>query len=108
MSVPISIIVCTRNRVGQLCDTLRSIGALTIPTRFDPELVVVDNGSTDGTWEALSHPPVFNMPVRRVRESTPGVAWARNAAIRAAEGRILPPKTSWLKPWEIITNTRMD
>jgi glycosyltransferase involved in cell wall biosynthesis len=89
MSIPVSILICTRNRAKALRDTLQSVGTLDIPPSLSPELVVVDNGSTDATQAVLSNPPVSNMSIRSVGEPTPGVARARNTAIEEAEGRIL-------------------
>lgn len=89
MSLPVSIIICTRNRAEHLQKTLQSTGHLLIPDYLDPELVVVNNGSTDGTGEVLSNPPVENMPVRSVVEPRKGASRARNAALRVAKGQIL-------------------
>jgi GT2 family glycosyltransferase len=48
----ISVIICTRNRAVQVGRTLLHLQAL----RFDRpwELVLVDNGSSDGTWMVLT------------------------------------------------------
>lgn len=89
MPVPISILICTRNRAQHLHETLCSVSQLAIPEHLDPELLVVDNGSTDSTADVLSDSPVEHMPVRVVEEPQKGVAHARNAALRAAQGRIL-------------------
>jgi glycosyltransferase involved in cell wall biosynthesis len=89
MSIPVSILICTRNRADALRDTLQSVGALDIPPSLSSELIVVDNGSTDATSAVLKNPPVSNMSIRSVVEPTPGVARARNTAIEEAEGRIL-------------------
>lgn len=89
MSIPVSILICTRNRAGHLQDTLRSINCLSVPEYLDPVLVVVDNGSTDATSEVLNDPPVKNMPVQRVLEPETGVARARNTALRETNGEIL-------------------
>lgn len=89
MSIPVSISICTRNRARHLRNTLCSVNSLSVPEHLDPELLVVDNGSTDATSEVMSDPPVENMPVRRVVEPETGVARARNTALREANGRIL-------------------
>lgn len=89
MSIPVTISICTRNRVGHLHDTLRSLNHVSIPEHLDPELVVVDNGSTDGTADLLQNPPLENLPIRPVVESRTGVARARNAALDAAQGQLL-------------------
>ena len=89
MSIPISILICTRNRASQLRDTLRSVRQTSIPDHLAPELVVVDNGSTDDTDEAIQAVSTEDIPLRRVVEPTPGVARARNTAIQNAAGEIL-------------------
>jgi glycosyltransferase involved in cell wall biosynthesis len=75
-----------------LAACLESLDGQTIPggERHDHDVVVVDNGSTDGTgawlgrWAAAS-------PRRRlvVREPVPGLSRARNAGIAAAGGDVV-------------------
>lgn len=89
MSLPVSIIICTRNRAKHLRETLRSVAQLAIPEHLTPELIVVDNGSTDSTGEILTNPPVGNMPVRSIVETQKGASRARNTALQAASGQIL-------------------
>ncbi|WP_263784460.1 glycosyltransferase family 2 protein [Salinibacter grassmerensis] len=89
MAIPVSILICTRNRASHLRKTLQSVSRVSIPDRLDPELIVVDNGSTDETAEVIRATSAESMPLRRVTEPTPGVARARNAAIQHAEGRLL-------------------
>lgn len=89
MPVSVSILICTRNRAQHLSETLHSVNQLMIPEHLAPELVIVDNGSTDSTHNVLSDPPVANMPVRSIVEPKRGVARARNAALQAAPGQIL-------------------
>jgi glycosyltransferase involved in cell wall biosynthesis len=52
------------------------------------ELVVVDNGSSDGTREAAL---IFSdrLPIRVVREETPGLSHARNRGAAEARGRYI-------------------
>jgi glycosyltransferase involved in cell wall biosynthesis len=89
MAIPVSILICTRNRASHLRDTLRSVRQISIPDHLTPELIVVDNGSTDDTPEAVRATAIENLPLRRVVEPTPGVARARNTAIQNATGEIL-------------------
>lgn len=51
-------------------------------------LLVVDNGSTDGTAEVLREFSQY-LPLRVVREQRPGVSHARNAALDNARGKWL-------------------
>ena len=84
----LSVIVCTRNRCGALADLLESLTRLTIAPELSWELVVVDNGSTDGTAELLDS---FSdrLPLARAFEPRKGISRARNAGLRAAQGDIL-------------------
>ncbi|MBD2081284.1 glycosyltransferase [Leptolyngbya sp. FACHB-17] len=74
---PISVVVCTRNRTGQLKRCLRSLTALDYPTY---EVIVVDNAPSDDSTYQL----VKELPVRYVREDRPGLDWARNRGLTEA------------------------
>lgn len=83
-----SIVVSTRDRAERL---RRCLGAIArIRSDHEWELVVVDNGSTDGTQEVLDafeeRAPV---PVTRRFESQPGLGRARNLGCRAARGEVI-------------------
>lgn len=84
----ISLVLCTRNRVSQLERTLESLRHLELPQRW--ELVIVDNGSSDGTPDllrGLSDDPTRSLRV--VHEPTPGLGTARNSGWRASSGSII-------------------
>ncbi len=93
----LALIVCTRDREAQLRDTLRALGALR--ARRPWELVVVDNGSRDGTAALLGEfaaraaraPAVPGAPGRIVvvSERRIGLARARNAGVRSARAEVL-------------------
>jgi glycosyltransferase involved in cell wall biosynthesis len=89
MSPTVSIILCTRNRLESLRRTIQSIGQCQIPSDLPAELVVVDNGSADGTSRAVEQMLLSNMPVRIVREPAPGQSHARNRGLAETEGEIL-------------------
>jgi GT2 family glycosyltransferase len=78
-----SVVVCTRNRARQLCQTLSSIMADDSATPRD--FIVVDNASSDTTAEVVRSFP----GVRYVREEAVGVSHARNAGVRAATGDVI-------------------
>lgn len=98
----VSVIVCTRNRCTALVQLLESLTHLAIPSDLAWELVVVDNGSTDGTALLLDS-YADQLPVRRIYEARQGLSRARNAGLAAAEGEILAftdddciPAPDWL------------
>lgn len=86
----LSVILCTRNRRALLEGALASFKSLRIPPGWRVELVVVDNGSTDGTSAAVaSAAKDFPFPVRGVVEPTPGLGRAHAAGLRAAQGELI-------------------
>ena len=87
-ALDLSLIISTRNRAESLQRTLRAVEQ--VQTRADWELVVVNNGSTDETatiLDSFATSSCLNLLV--IQESTPGLANARNAGVRAASGEIL-------------------
>lgn len=65
------------------------MGGVEVPTNWQVELIVVDNGSTDGTRSWVGQTSLSNMPVRLVEEPRVGQARARNRGLEAARGDIL-------------------
>ncbi|MCZ4089287.1 glycosyltransferase family 2 protein [Sinorhizobium psoraleae] len=86
-----SFIVCTRNRVQALAACIRSIETACLArAAVTSELVVVDNGSTDGTPDELVRIAAASpVAITLVAEPRPGLAAARNAGMARARGRIL-------------------
>jgi glycosyltransferase involved in cell wall biosynthesis len=94
--------VCTRNRCTALAQLLDSLTRLAIPRDLTWELVVVDNGSADGTALLLDS-FASRLPVRRIFEGRKGLSRARNAGLAAARGAVLVftdddciPSPDWL------------
>ena len=84
----VSAIICTRNRVAGLERCLRAIRDLDL-TDVDFELLIVDNGSSDGTrGMAETFAAGAPFPVRYLVEPEVGLSWARNTGIRNAKGDI--------------------
>jgi GT2 family glycosyltransferase len=80
----ISVAICTRNRAKQLARAVESVLPQLGP---DTELLIVDNASTDETAQIATALAARNPAVRLLREPTPGIPSARNAALRNARGR---------------------
>ena len=89
--VDLTVMICTRNRSHAITSALDSV-AQAIPSDNDRqvELVVVDNGSTDGTGELLAQwAGRQSFPVIRVYELVPGLSRARNAGLAVARGSVI-------------------
>lgn len=87
-TLTVSICICTFNRERLLRQTLSRVAAATVPDGISLEVVVVDNNSSDGTARVIEEAG-RSLPIRGVLEMTPGIAAARNAAVRAAGGEAL-------------------
>jgi len=80
-----SLIVTVRNEAASLDELLESVAAQTNPPA---EIVIVDGGSTDGTFERL-HAWSQRLPLRTLSEPGANIARGRNVAIRAATGDLI-------------------
>lgn len=95
----VSVAVITRNRAQSLERTLRALGELTYP-RY--EVIVVDNGSTDGTARLVER-----FPVRYVYAPiSDGISGARQRGVEAARGEVVAmcdddclPRPGWLESY---------
>jgi cellulose synthase/poly-beta-1,6-N-acetylglucosamine synthase-like glycosyltransferase len=79
--VVITVIIPAYNAAPTLS---RCLSALCEQTRTPDEIIVVDDGSTDGTAELA-----LGYGVRVIRQANAGPAAARNAGIQAAQGDLL-------------------
>lgn len=87
-STCVSILICTRDRAESLRATLASIGQCDTPADVPAELLVVDNGSTDGTRAVVNETQLPNIPVRYVHEPRHGKGHAYNTGMAEARGDI--------------------
>lgn len=106
-SVQYSVVIPTYDRLDVLPEVLT---ALSVQGDFEGhppptfEVVVVDDGSTDGTWAWLEeHRQDFTVPMRIFRQENGGPARARNWGVTQATGDRLAflgddtvPGTGWL------------
>lgn len=82
----LSVVICTLNRRRLLMDAVTSVLG---DIADGVELIVVDNGSTDGSIQAVEELERHDPRVVLVREPRLGLSHARNAGIAAASGRVV-------------------
>jgi glycosyltransferase involved in cell wall biosynthesis len=100
----LSVVIPTFNRTESLIGCLGRLAAQSYP-RSRIEVVVVDDGSTDGTQDAVVRfAAESGLPVSCLRQAHSGPAAARNAGARNTRGEILAfteddvePDRQWLE-----------
>jgi GT2 family glycosyltransferase len=86
----ISIIIATKDRSAALKALLNSIRAVRGLHRFQVEIIVGDNNSTDATWDTLlAESKQFPALIRPLKIKTLGKSSVLNEAMRAAQGEVL-------------------
>lgn len=92
----VSVVVCSYNGARTIRNCLEGLMQLDYPNY---EVIVVNDGSTDGTAEIVSE-----YPVRLISTKNEGLSSARNTGMRAAVGEIVAytdddarPDPHWLK-----------
>ena len=86
----LTVAIPTHNRHQTLGLTLDSLAALKLAPEVAIECLVIDNNSTDATPEVVqSFARTAPFPVRRVFEPRQGSSFARNRAVREANGEML-------------------
>jgi glycosyltransferase involved in cell wall biosynthesis len=86
----VSVIVCTYNRSAILAATLGGLAVLETDRRFEYEVIVVDNNSTDRTGEIVaSFAPCFSGGLLYAFEKRRGKSFALNTGIKKAAGDII-------------------
>jgi glycosyltransferase involved in cell wall biosynthesis len=93
LSLTISVLIPTYNRQVRLMQAIDCVLAQTVPVH---EILVIDDGSTDGTAEAVRIR--YGSQVKLVTQKNQGVSAARNLGIREAQGEwiaFLDSDDSW-------------
>lgn len=80
----VSIIVPAYNEAGRILDCVAALRAQNYPAEL-LEIIIVDNGSTDGTFELLQR----QSDIVAIREPEPGSYAARNRALELASGDVV-------------------
>lgn len=79
----VSVVIPAHNASATLAQTLHSLARQSWPAQ---QVIVVDDGSTDTTWELLQH---TELPVLAIRQANQGLAGARNTGLAAARGEFI-------------------
>jgi glycosyltransferase involved in cell wall biosynthesis len=82
----VSVIIPSYNERGVLEKCIESLGGQTLPGF---EIIVVDDGSTDGTLEILKNLKKSLSNFRFLKQAHTGAGAARNAGARISKGKIL-------------------
>ena len=81
MKVDVSVVIPTYNRLWCLPKAIESCRN----TQCNTEIIVVDDGSTDGTWEWLQ----TQTDIVAIRQSNQGQTWAINKGVALAKGQYI-------------------
>jgi glycosyltransferase involved in cell wall biosynthesis len=100
----VSVVVFTFNRARRLAETLAKLALVRVPDGLEPEFLVVDNGSADGTREVVDAYSRSLLKARYILEPILGVANARNRALSCVKSDVIvfldddaQPTVSWLE-----------
>jgi glycosyltransferase involved in cell wall biosynthesis len=85
----LSVVIPVRDEAPQLPRTIDALLTAIDGSGFDAEIVVVDDGSTDGSAEAARAAVAGHVPLSIVRRAGGGRFEARRAGLEAAEGEFV-------------------
>ncbi len=83
----VSIVICTRNRAGQLQGTLDSLLAMKTARSWDA--ILIDNASTDGTADVIRRCSETEPRIRYFREYRVGLGAAGDRGWRVAQAAVV-------------------
>jgi len=84
----VSVVIPTFNRKESLIKAVRSLINLELNSH-QLEIIVVDDGSTDGTVDSLSHHFPNETTIRFIRQNNLGPATARNVGVDSSAGEVI-------------------
>lgn len=87
--LPLSVVMPVHNESAHLAATIDALVGALEGTGFDAELVLVDDGSTDGSADAARSAAAGRIPLRVLTQSNRGRLEARRAGITAAADLVL-------------------
>ena len=79
----VTAVIPTYNRKDKIEEAIKSV---LVQKRDDMEIIVVDDGSTDGTEKFLEEK---NFPIKYIKKENGGVSSARNRGINEASGKYI-------------------
>jgi glycosyltransferase involved in cell wall biosynthesis len=87
----VSIVICCHNSAKRLPKTLAHLADQDVPVGMPWEVIVVDNGSTDGTSDVAlrTWPSRGSVPLRVTKEELPGLSHARRRGFSEARYGII-------------------
>jgi glucosyl-dolichyl phosphate glucuronosyltransferase len=85
----ISIIIATHNRACALRQTLDDLAKVRVAAGWQPELILVDNGSSDDTAAVMRSAKFENITAQYFYEPRKGQSNALNTALRHVKGEII-------------------
>lgn len=99
----LSVVIPTYGRLADLRRVLAAVDAQCVPPGVELEVIVVDDGSPDDTWEWLRRVWARGSDRVALRQANAGPARARNRGVEAARGEIVAflgddtePQAGWL------------
>lgn len=102
MTPGVSVLICTKNGAARLPKTLAHLAAQVVPKDVDWEVLLVDNGSTDGTPEIAARlwPQEAPAPLVLLSEPCPGKINALELGWRKSRYSVvvIVDDDNWLEP----------
>ena len=89
MSARLTVVVPVHDEAGHLAATIGALADAVERSPFDADLLVVDDGSTDGSGEVALSAAAGRLPARVLRQPNRGRFRARLAGLEAADAELV-------------------